>query len=73
MKKHALAPVPHPDEPRKRRPKLETRAAEARLFRFFRESFREIAEGTTWRRRQQLREDAKREVNAYFDAKVGKQ
>ena len=67
--KPAIAAVPAPQK--KRRERIETRAAEARLFRFFRAVFRELDGGqTTWKDRQQLREDARREVNRYFDAKV---
>lgn len=68
-----IVALPHPDEPRKRRPKPEEGDAEARLMRFFRASFSELAGAKlTFKRRMELRDDAHREVNAYFDAKVGK-
>lgn len=64
-----IAAVPQPTKPKRER--IESRKAEARLFKFLRAVFREVG-STTWRGRQQLREDAHREVNLYFDAKVGK-
>lgn len=69
--KHAIAAVPQPvAEPKPKRERPEQREAEARLLKFMRGLFRTFSGEPTWMQRAELRRDAHRAVDRYFDAKV---